>query len=391
MPDVVFHTNKETIMPVFLIASGSCFSDSQFCYAGLNTRRRSVALFVKMILVLVIFGAGHSAYATPKKTDTRTLIPHSIKVKATPIVFDRQNPERRKFGRLLWRGGVKLQSKSRHFGGYSGLTLDPTGTRMLSVSDAGSWLMAEIDYEGNHIVGLKNARIGSLLKSPIKKWWWRKHCDAESIVETNPNRGVFYISFEHKHRIEKYVLRKGVLRGPLKRLRLPPNLRRMHRNSGLEAIGILRGGRYKGAFVAFAETLLDRRGNHTGAIVVRGKPYPLYLTRTDNFDITEIKSLKDGSLLVLERSFVKRNLHLEMRLRLIPAREIRPGALLSGEVLFRAGTEMQIDNMEGLAVHEGPKGESLITLISDDNFNFFQRTLLLQFELNEHRMSGDNN
>ena len=38
--------------------------------------------------------------------------------------------------------------------------------------------------------------------------------------------------------------------------------------------------------------------------------------------------------------------------------------------------------MEGLAVHQDAAGKTVITLISDNNFNsFLQRTLLLQFEL----------
>ena len=38
--------------------------------------------------------------------------------------------------------------------------------------------------------------------------------------------------------------------------------------------------------------------------------------------------------------------------------------------------------MEGLAVHTGSQGETLLTLISDDNFNsLLQRTVLLQFAL----------
>jgi len=41
----------------------------------------------------------------------------------------------------------------------------------------------------------------------------------------------------------------------------------------------------------------------------------------------------------------------------------------------------EIDNMEGLAVHRNAKGETILTLISDDNFSSFQRTLLLQFAL----------
>jgi hypothetical protein len=43
--------------------------------------------------------------------------------------------------------------------------------------------------------------------------------------------------------------------------------------------------------------------------------------------------------------------------------------------------DTNIDNMEGIAVRRGPKGETLLYLISDDNFSPLQRTLLLMFEL----------
>jgi hypothetical protein len=37
--------------------------------------------------------------------------------------------------------------------------------------------------------------------------------------------------------------------------------------------------------------------------------------------------------------------------------------------------------MEGLGIHRSPQGETVLTLISDDNFSALQRTLLLQFTL----------
>lgn len=37
--------------------------------------------------------------------------------------------------------------------------------------------------------------------------------------------------------------------------------------------------------------------------------------------------------------------------------------------------------MEGLGVHRSPQGETVLTLISDDNFSALQRTILLQFTL----------
>jgi hypothetical protein len=41
----------------------------------------------------------------------------------------------------------------------------------------------------------------------------------------------------------------------------------------------------------------------------------------------------------------------------------------------------QIDNMEGLSIHVDSAGDTVLTLISDDNFSILQRTVLLQFKL----------
>ena len=61
---------------------------------------------------------------------------------------------------------------------------------------------------------------------------------------------------------------------------------------------------------------------------------------------------------------------------------MRPGAKIRGELLFDANLRHQIDNMEGLAVHNGGEDEIIVTMISDNNFNrVLQRTVLLQFAL----------
>ncbi len=43
----------------------------------------------------------------------------------------------------------------------------------------------------------------------------------------------------------------------------------------------------------------------------------------------------------------------------------------------------EIDNMEGLSVTQNGKGETLITIVSDNNFSALQRTVLLRFALVE--------
>lgn len=338
------------------------------------------------ISISLLLGGG-AVLAASQKADIRRMSPHSITVTATPIEFDRDQPQRRDFGRLIWRGGVDLRSQSTYFGGYSGLTLDATGNRLLTVSDSGSWLSAHIDYSGNSITGLSDVQIGPITQKDGKPLQDRHGSDAESIDAVAPDGGAdghYLISFEGRHRVEEYVFQRGELKGPVGTRPLPANLRRMHKNGGLEAFAVLRGGPHAGAIVMFAERLLTPRGgDHTGAIVIGGKASPLKIARVDEFDITEAKSLQDGSLLLLERSFNTLTFRLDIRLRLIPAAEIQPGGRLVGVELLRAGPNMQIDNFEGLAVSRGPQGETLITLISDNNFNFMQRTLLVQFELKQ--------
>ena len=61
--------------------------------------------------------------------------------------------------------------------------------------------------------------------------------------------------------------------------------------------------------------------------------------------------------------------------------DVKPNAELDGPVLVEAGMGEQIDNMEALAVSRNDRGETMLTLMSDDNYNFFQRTLVLRFAL----------
>lgn len=111
------------------------------------------------------------------------------------------------------------------------------------------------------------------------------------------------------------------------------------------------------------------------------------MRRIGDFDLTDVAALGDGTLVILERSFAWTS-GLKMRMRLIRADGVRPGAVLDGPVLIEADLGYDIDNMEGLAVHTSG-GETILTLISDDNFsNFLQRTILLQFALKPERIAA---
>ena len=90
--------------------------------------------------------------------------------------------------------------------------------------------------------------------------------------------------------------------------------------------------------------------------------------------------LPPADLLLLERRYSLAR-GVAMRIRRIPLASIKPGAPIDGKPLIVADLAYQIDNMEGIAVHRNAAGETIITLVSDDNFSVLQRNLLLQFAL----------
>ncbi|MFQ5625816.1 MAG: esterase-like activity of phytase family protein, partial [Methyloligellaceae bacterium] len=135
--------------------------------------------------------------------------------------------------------------------------------------------------------------------------------------------------------------------------------------------------------LAFTEETLDAQGNHIGWLIGGPAPGPVALKRYGGFSLTDTASLANGDVIILERRF-RLTEGVKMRLRRVKAGQLRPGAVLGGEVLLETDNLREIDNMEGLAIHRDAQGRDILTLISDDNFNrTFQRTLLMQFALVE--------
>jgi hypothetical protein len=334
---------------------------------------------------LAAMGAGalvhsHSAAEAPGAELTATT---PIEIEARPIASFQRGSGTRRFGTLEFRGGLVLTSPSRHFGGWSGLVMEADGRSLLAVSDEGAWLTADLGYDGERPARLTNARMGPLLAAggrPLKN---KREQDAESValLTGTLTRGTILIGFERAHRIGRFEVRDREVQPPTGHLKLPREAMRMQPNQGIEALTVLQGGPLRGSVVAFAERFTRGSGYHTGWIWVRGEPHSIHLKDVDGFDITGAAALPDGGLLVLERYF-RWTTGVKMRIRRLEPGEVTPGARVTGRTLIEADAAYEIDNMEGIAVHRGPKAETVVTLISDDNFNhLLQRNLLLQFTL----------
>lgn len=330
------------------------------------------------------FGAAASSAPAQIKPDTRDIEIAPIDVVATPVAgFDKLDSSKRRFGRLEWRGGLVLNSPDESFGGWSGIVLDIDGRDFVAVSDAGVWMTGRLEYDGVRPKAVSFAKLGPIQALGAKTLKRNRDRDAEAVaLESGAvGQGSLLVSFEQNQRIGRFDIDAKGVSAPKSYLQMPPELRTKRKGDGLEAMTVMRGGPWKGAVAAIAEHLLDAQGRHPGWIWVKGRPQRFDLVDIGGYSVTGAASLADGSLLVLERRF-RWYEGVNMRLRLVSAGELNPGAVITGETLLDVGMGHEIDNMEGIAVHRGTAGETVVTLISDDNFNsFLQRTILLQFTL----------
>lgn len=329
-------------------------------------RSVAAALRVALLAVCCVFPGAQARDAAGERPGG------PVEVRASKVSFGGG----KRLGRLTYRGGLHLTSPSPDFGGFSGLALDEDG-KLMAVSDAGMWLTAEVIREDGRLTAVTNARMGRILDQngrPYRSKWAQ---DAEALrAEAD---GTFLIAFENRHRVGRYRFEDGELR-LIRYLNVPSATRAVRGNRGLEAVTTLRGGK---EFVFLAERLLDDDGNHTGWHVKDGKVRRLRIERSDEFDITDVATLPDNGLILLERRFIGLLDGVHMRLRLITAGELDDADVIRGEELFRGNNfGYAIDNMEGVDVYRTKAGETVIAVISDDNFNrAIQRTLLLEFTL----------
>jgi hypothetical protein len=204
-----------------------------------------------------------------------------------------------------------------------------------------------------------------------------------TLADGDTDKGTVYLSFERKHRIARYPFDKVRFGPPSGTIPLPSGLTKaLGANRGIEAITVIKAGKLKGTLVAFAEGSTSGAGNLQAWLIGGPAPGSITLKRIGGFDVTDAAALPDGGVVVLERRF-RFSEGVKMRIRRIAASELKKGALISGEVLLEANDSFNIDNMEGIAAHRGASGETVLTLMSDDNFSPLQRTLIMQFALPE--------
>ncbi len=351
------------------------------------SRRRFLTSTAAGISALAVPRIAHAQLATttppkPRAPDEFSVAaPVSIEVNARPIPFFNTGDRARvRFGSLQYRSGLILTSRFRGFGGLSGWRLDARGERFIAISDKGTWFTGRIVYRGREMTGLDDVEAAPMLGPDGRPITARGWFDSESIALDGP---LVYVGLERVNQILRYDFSKGFTRAPGEVVPVPPALRKLPFNKGLEGLVVVpKGLPLAGTLIALSERGLDSNGNLI-AFLIGGKTQGQFaIRRAKDFDVSDAVLLPSGELLVLERKFSWVG-GVGIRIRRVPLKSIAPGAVVDGPSIFEADLGHEIDNMEGIDAHVTPEGETVVTMVSDDNFSMIQRNLLLQFTLVE--------
>jgi hypothetical protein len=313
--------------------------------------------------------------------------PQPIEITARPIAaFDISDTTRQRFGALDYIGGLELTSPNKDFGELSALRISPDGEHFLSLNDKGRWFRGRIVYREGRPAGIADAETAPILGADGRPLAAQRRSDTESLAEAD---GFLYVGIERVNEIKRFNYRRDGLTARAEPVAVPPAIKTLPHNQGLETlVAVPRNTRNRalaGALIAISERGLDADGNIIGFILGGASQRPFHqftVKRLDHYDVTDATLLPDGDLVILER-FFSFTRGIAMRMRRIAISELKPGAVLDGPVLMEADMGYQIDNMEGIAAHRTVNGDTVLTVISDDNFNVIQRTILLQFRLTE--------
>jgi hypothetical protein len=261
-------------------------------------------------------------------------------------------------------GGLRLEADDRRLGGLSGLVVSE-GLRALAVSDRGYFVEFDLveDAEGR-LVGAERLSIAPMTDGDGRRLRGADR-DAEDLALL-PD-GTRLVVFEHNARLGWFPPGSARLMRSETLLDLVPA-----DNEAIESVLALPDGR----LLLIAEDLL--RGPIRPAWVgAPGRWQRLdYRPEADEAP-TGVALLPDGDLLVLERSASPLT-GFKARLRRVEAGAVAPGALLSGETLIVLEAPFA-ENFEAVATRPLPDGGAAIYLLSDDNYFFLQRTVLLKF------------
>lgn len=299
-----------------------------------------------------------------------------LTVRTAVLELNPTTPSETRLGRLDYLGGLILASEGGGgFGGYSGIAVDADGAGLWAIADTGHWLRLDfrrneaglpVEIAAAELLPLRDATGADITRKTLN--------DAEGLRHLADGR--WLVSFERAHRLWFYDRPGGVATATLS---TPASITQQPANGGIEAIAAFANG----DLLLFSEDMRALNGGDGNAAWLwrDGAWRDLVWPARDDFKPTDAVALDNGDVIVLERYF-KPVIGPKARLQRIPAASMQGmEAILQPELLAEWAAPYSVDNMEALDVRRMPDGSLWLYVMSDDNQNILQRTLLMVFRL----------
>lgn len=284
----------------------------------------------------------------------------SITIDAVPVPLNPENPSATTIGDFSYAGGLVLTSRdTESLHGLSDLEVTNTD-RLTAVGDMGVLLDARLVLDSaGQLVGLADARLTPLMGEDGKPLFDKDDADAEGLAVLQS--GDRLVSFERRHRIWLYPAAGGPPRPvPMPETNFPYN-------SGMEALAAdPEAG--ADAYVVGAE---DSGETWNCRLLqphcIKGQS----VDKPQEFGLVAIKRLPGRQTAYLLRAFDKtRGNRISLQIfhldNLVARMDLAP--------------PMTVSNYEGLAAVPRNDGGIRFYLISDDNADARQQTILLAFD-----------
>ena len=265
---------------------------------------------------------------------------------------------------------LKANFDGYNFSELSGLTYDSIHRRLYMVSDKG------ILYEFKASVSDNNVTLQPLsahyLKRKNGKRLKKSKRDSEDIALDK--NGEIFIAFEGKPKIAKFQ-KNGI---KIKNIKLPKVLKNAELRSKNKSLESLAFHPKYGFITALEYPRKGDRREYQTLYTTSGKILHIKLDPIKKNAITAIEVMDDGNLLVLERAFLSYYEGYIITLRKVYINNCKKSLCKSQKIVqMRSKDGWKLENFEGLA----KVGKGRYLLISDDNENPFQRTLLIYLEI----------
>ncbi len=270
-------------------------------------------------------------------------------------------------------------------GGLSGLAWDEDESRLYALSDRGVLFHLRPRLANDRLVAV-DALAAFALRDRLGRALQGRDADAEALAiegADNAKSGdsVLSVSFERNPRILRFAP-DGRYLGDVP---LPAALSGVGRyagaNKALESLTWLPG---IGLLTAPERPLAGAGANLVALFALDGRQWRYRLTDAPNASLVDLHGLPDASLLALERGHGPMFLPLITTLRHVRIDAAAPGSPASATTLavLDSSQGWSVDNFEGLARYRGLS----FFMVSDDNFNALQKTLLVHFSLESSRI-----